>query len=249
MTFEIILIAWFILSGIVFISLLFITAPYGRHTRKGWGPTINNRLGWLIMESPAPIIFLLFFILGEYKTSATALIFLLMWEFHYVYRAFIYPFSLSGKVKRMPVTIMVMAIVFNTLNASLNGYYLFTLSGGYANSWLMSIAFIAGFALFVSGLITTRWADRKLKELRDNSDSGYSIPVGGLYRWVSCPNYLGEIVEWSGWAVATWSISGLAFAVWTAANLIPRARSNHQWYQHQFTDYPSERKALIPKIW
>jgi 3-oxo-5-alpha-steroid 4-dehydrogenase 1 len=33
------------------------------------------------------------------------------------------------------------------------------------------------------------------------------------------------------------------------ANLIPRARSNHKWYLENFSDYPSERKALVPKIW
>ena len=249
MVFNSILIAWFILSGVVFLSLLFLTAPYGRHTRRGWGPTINNRLGWLIMESPAAIVFFVYFILGEYSNSATALVFLVMWEFHYVYRAFIYPFSLRGKYKRMPVAIMGMAIVFNTLNASLNGYYLFTLTGGYPNAWLLSLPFISGLVLFISGLITTRWADRHLRNLRENGETGYSIPKSGLYRWISCPNYLGEIVEWSGWALATWSITGLAFAVWTAANLIPRARSNHQWYHQQFPDYPPVRKALIPKIW
>ena len=63
------------------------------------------------------------------------------------------------------------------------------------------------------------------------------------------PNYLGEIVVWSGWALATWSLPGLAFAVWTIANLAPRARSHHTWYQETFPDYPAERKALVPWMW
>jgi protein-S-isoprenylcysteine O-methyltransferase Ste14 len=70
-----------------------------------------------------------------------------------------------------------------------------------------------------------------------------------LYRWISCPNYLGEIVEWSGWALATWSLPGLAFAVWTAANLAPRAHSHHLWYREHFEDYPPQRKALLPGLW
>ena len=52
------------------------------------------------------------------------------------------------------------------------------------------------------------------------------------------PNYLGEIVEWTGWALATWSLAGLAFAVYTAANLAPRAVANHDWYLSTFDDYP-----------
>ena len=31
-------------------------------------------------------------------------------------------------------------------------------------------------------------------------------------------------------------LGGLAFCVFTAANLIPRARSNHRWYREKFPD-------------
>ena len=67
-----------------------------------------------------------------------------------------------------------------------------------------------------------------------------------MYRHVSCPNYLGEMLEWTGWAVLTWSLAGTAFAVFTAANLVPRAMAIHRWYRDKFPDYPVERKAVIP---
>jgi steroid 5-alpha reductase family enzyme len=103
--------------------------------------------------------------------------------------------------------------------------------------------------LFVAGFIVNRWADLALRSLRKPGETGYRIPYGGLFRHVSCPNYLGEVVEWCGWALATWSLPGLAFAVWTFANLAPRARAHHAWYHSNFEDYPAERKALIPWIW
>ena len=84
--------------------------------------------------------------------------------------------------------------------------------------------------------------------LRAPGESGYKIPRGGLYRWVSCPNYFGELLEWLGWALATWSTAGLAFAVYTAANLVPRALAHHRWYQERFDDYPAERKAVVPLV-
>jgi len=59
-------------------------------------------------------------------------------------------------------------------------------------------------------------------------------------------DYLGEIVEWTGWAVATWSLAGLAFALYTAANLAPRALSHHAWYRARFPEYPPSRRALVP---
>jgi len=74
----------------------------------------------------------------------------------------------------------------------------------------------------------------------------YGVPRGGVFGLVSCANYFGEIVEWFGWAALTWSVAGLSFAVWTAANLIPRAYAHHRWYHHTFAHYPRRRKAIIP---
>lgn len=79
--------------------------------------------------------------------------------------------------------------------------------------------------------------------------TGYQIPHGGMYELVSCPNYLGETIEWIGYAVTTGSIPGAAFAFYTFANLAPRAHQHHQWYKEKFSDYPANRKAYIPYIW
>ena len=65
---------------------------------------------------------------------------------------------------------------------------------------------------------------------------------------MSSPNYLGEMIEWLGWAIMTWSLAGLVFFFWTVANLLPRAVANHKWYKKKFPDYPSDRKAIIPYL-
>jgi protein-S-isoprenylcysteine O-methyltransferase Ste14 len=247
--FNVLIIGWFVLAGVTGVALFFFVAPYGRHMRRGWGPSLGNRLGWLVMELPAPLVFAAAFALGRYRETATVWIFLLMWEAHYVHRAMVYPFGLRGEDKRMPVVVAGVAFVFNTLNGYLNGQYLFALSGGYPTRWLADPRFFAGLAVFLAGYVINRQADRTLRHLRGRGESVYGIPYGGLYRWISCPNYLGEIIEWSGWALATWSPAGLAFVVWTAANLIPRARSHHRWYREHFVEYPRERKALLPGVW
>ena len=236
-------------AAVTALFLLFVAAPYGRHVRRGWGPTMDNRLGWIVMEAPAPLVFALCFMVGEYRNTVTALAFLLMWEAHYIHRSFIYPFGLRGMDKRMPVMIAGTGFLFNALNGYLNGRWLYTFSGGYPNSWLLDPRFVIGLLIFVAGFIINRQADRTLRHMRENGGSGYAVPQGGMYRWISCPNYFGEIIEWIGWAIATWSLAGLAFALWTAANLVPRAYSHHQWYRESFTDYPPERKALVPRLW
>ncbi len=248
--FNILVILSFTLAGGIFISLFFISAPYGRHARMGWGLTVPNWLGWLLMEGPSPLMMIALYLIGAAPKTITTLVFLLMWLAHYAHRAFIYPFETRSKYKRMPVVVMLMGMIFNLGNAYLNGRYLFHFSAGkYSTDWLLDARFIAGAALFVGGYIINRWADRKLRSLRQPGETGYKIPQGGLYRWISCPNYFGEVLEWCGWALATWSLTGLTFAVWTFANLAPRARSHHAWYHSHFPEYPRERKAFIPGIW
>lgn len=242
------LVGWFIVGVVVFGLLFFIAAPYGRHIRRGWGITIDNKLGWVLMEAPAPIVFAVFAFLGD-SVNAVSLAFLVLWEAHYLHRAFIYPFGLRGPAKRMPLVIMSFGFIFNVMNGYLNGRYIFHFSGGYDSSWLVDPRFILGTALFIIGYIINRRADYVLRELRDPGEPGYKISHDRLYRWVSSPNYLGEIIIWTGWALATLSLPGLAFAFWTAANLVPRARAHHAWYHATFPDYPPERKALLPGIW
>jgi len=247
--FDSLLISWFILALVIFIALFYVVAPYGRHTRSGWGPAINNKLGWVIMEAASPIVFALCYIFGNNTSTVTALIFLGLWEAHYLHRAFIYPFGLRSNAKRMPVVIMSSAFLFNAVNGYLNSRYIFTFSGGYANEWLGDPRFAAGLGIFIAGYIINRRADLTLRNLRKPGESGYRIPHCELFRWISCPNYFGEILTWIGWAVATWSLPALAFAMWTAANLVPRSRAHHAWYRKYFPDYPSERRALVPGLW
>ena len=228
------------------VALMFISAPYGRHARSGWGPSMPMRWAWVLMESPAVLGFAAVYFMGGHRFDWAPLVLLGLWQLHYVNRTFVYPLRLQPSDKRTPLAVVAMALCFNCVNAWLNATQVAEL-GGYAVSWLYDPRFIAGVALFVTGRSINMRADAMLIALRAKGE-GYQIPRGGLYRWISCPNYLGEMVEWLGWAVATWSLAGAAFAVFTVANLLPRALTHHRWYQQTFSDYPRGRKAVIPGL-
>ena len=123
------LIAWFVLAVVVFIALFYITAPYGRHTRKGWGPVIGSKSGWLIMESVPPIAFIFLFVFGSNPITMPALVFVGLWEAHYIHRGFVYPFTRKGQGRQIPFLIVVFGLVFNAGNSYLNGRHIFTFSG------------------------------------------------------------------------------------------------------------------------
>jgi hypothetical protein len=236
-----------------FLALRRINAPYGRHSRGGWGPTVPARVGWLVMESPAPLLFAAVYATGAHRGAPVPIALLVLWEIHYVYRAFVYPLLLRPGA-RVPLTVMLLALAFNVLNGWINARWVSSV-GNYPTGWFADPRFLAGVALFAGGLALNAVSDRALRRLRGPAagssgpaGTGYRVPRGGAFEWVSCPNYLGEIVEWTGWAVATWSLPGLAFAAYTTANLAPRAVAHHHWYREHFPDYPRARRALVPFV-
>jgi hypothetical protein len=229
------------------VALLFITAPYGRHERSGWGPTIPNVVGWVVMESPAVVGFAAVFLAGDSAGETVPLLFGAVWMTHYVHRTFIFPFRVRTGGKQMPVVIAALAFTFNVLNAYVVARWISEL-GSYEPSWLRDPRFIVGVTLFAAGLIINVKADSMLIALRRPGETAYRIPRGWLFDYVACPNYLGEIIEWTGFAIATWSLPGLAFALFTAANVGPRAFANWRWYRKTFPEYPADRKALIPFV-
>ncbi len=234
------------MAVVVFILLFYISAPYGKFLRKGWGPSVRSKWAWMIMEAPSPVIMTIFYLWSDQK-NLPQLIFISLWLLHYIHRTFIYPFTQSGSNKSYPLILVFMAFVFNSLNGFINGYGVFHLLS-YDNSWLNSWQFSIGILIFTMGFIVNKTADEKLRRLRDGNREEYVLPRGWLFKYISCPHYFGESIEWGGWALMTWSVPGLVFFIFTIANLFPRAIASHKWYKEKFPDYPVGRKAVIPFI-
>jgi 3-oxo-5-alpha-steroid 4-dehydrogenase 1 len=248
---EYICYGWMALAIVVHITMFFITAPFGRHTSEKWGVSINNKTGWVVMELPSLAIMLYFLFFGMASFQSYAWILFALWIIHYFNRTFIYPFRIKPTPKKMPLFIVLNAIVFNVVNAGLNGYYLAELAtpAQYDISWFTTPSFLAGAALFLCGMAINWKADTILIHLRKPGETGYKIPQGFLFKYISSPNLFGEVVEWTGFALMAWNLPAVTFMVWTFANLVPRAKNHHDWYRRNFPDYPKERKVLFPYLY
>ncbi len=246
--FSILLYIWIAIAIVTFPVLLFVTAPYGRHSTNTWGARIGNRLGWFLMEIPVVIVFSWFFFTGTAAKTIPVYIFYGLFMLHYANRIFIYPFRMKTTGKQMPWIIVILAVFFNIFNGFFNGYWFGYLTPTYDISWLLDPRFIIGVVLFFIGMYINISSDNILLSLRKGKKTGYYIPYGGLFKYISSPNLFGEIIEWMGWAIMSWCIPGFAFAIWTTANLIPRALDHHRWYQRKFKAYPQDRKAIIPTV-
>lgn len=250
--FNAFLLAMSITAVVVFVALYFVTAGYGVFYNKKWGPAIPNKIGWVLMESPVFIVMILLCVFSERSANIVCLIFLILFEIHYFQRSFIFPFLIRGK-SVMPLSVMLMGVVFNVLNAIMQGGWIFYVApeNMYEISWLTSPQFIIGTLVFIAGMLVNIHSDYVIRHLREPGDTKHYLPKKGMFKYVTSANYFGEFMEWIGFAILTWSLSGAVFALWTFANLAPRAAKIYNNYKKEFGDELDTKKVkrIIPFLY
>lgn len=261
---------WAALGVATFPVLFRVSAPYGKLVRDGWGPRVDGRWGWFVQEIVSPVTLTAVYLRGitddddgggfvfddagatgrpidSPRARGWVVLFLALWWAHYVNRAVVYP--LSRRMSDTTLPVVAMAVTFNLINGTLMGAELAHGSAHLARPRLGPLA--GGLALFALGAAVNVSADRALRRLRKSpADTKHYVPRGGLFERVACPHYLGEVTEWIGFALATQTRAGWAFAFWTFANLLPRAVAYRAWYREKFGDkYPKRVRAMIPFVW
>jgi len=250
-TFDIFLIVMAVLAFGVFVALHFFEAGYGYLFDRRYGPPVPNKVGWIVMEAPVFIFMCILWACSNRMWACAPLALFLLFQSHYLQRAFIFPLLMRGHSK-MPLGIVVMGMVFNTLNAMMQGGWIFYVSpAGFYDDWFSKPYIYIGVALFLAGMIVNLHSDYIIRHLRKSGDTRHYIPRGGMFRYVSSANYFGEFTEWVGFAIASWSWAGAVFAWWTFANLAPRAASLYKRYEKEFGAEFTElkRKKIIPFIY
>ena len=231
----------------VFVTLYFVDAGYGKFRSNKWGYSINNKLGWVLMECPALIP--IAYTIVALTPSALAILFMSLYALHYVYRSFIFPALLKGNSK-MPLAITAMGATFNFTNSTLLCASVvafpkesYTDICSYAGNW----NFWLGIVLFFMGMYTHMKADHTIRNLRKPGDTNHYLPKGGLFDYVTSANYFGELLEWTGFAILLCNPAAWMFVWWTAANLVPRAHAINKKYRAEFgNEQVGKRKRVIP---
>ncbi|XP_006835225.1 PREDICTED: 3-oxo-5-alpha-steroid 4-dehydrogenase 2 [Chrysochloris asiatica] len=223
-------------------------AGYGKHleNRMPVGICLPARAAWFLQELPSFVVPAGILALQSYSLFRTPeLVLLGLFCAHYFHRTFIY--SLLTRGRPLPLVFLFKGFIFCFGNGFLQGYYLIY-CGEYSYKWYTDLRFSLGIVLFILGMTINIHSDCILRQLRKPGETTYRIPQGGLFTYVSGANYLGEIIEWFGYALATWSLPGLAFAFFSLSFLGLQAVHHHRFYLKIFKDYPKSRKALIPFI-
>jgi hypothetical protein len=251
-----------ILTGFVtIVALHFLPAPYGRYsTPHGWGVMIPAKIAWFIMESPNIWVSCLLYMFNEQRTISINnyddipnCILLFCFLLHYFHRSIIYPLKMSYVPNSpMPITVMILAFTYCLWNGTNQGLSLLIVSS-YKFEYVYDWKFIIGLIIFFFGMYVNIQSDdillnlKKRSSSQDSTKKQYYIPHGGMFKYVSCANFFGEILEWIGFAIACQSLPAFAFAFYVVANVGPRALEHHKWYLQKFGgEYPRDRKAVIP---
>lgn len=246
-----------ILGVLVFIGLQFITPAYGMTFNNRWGFSVRSNLGWFIMECPVFFtMLLLYFVslaMGIKPFNIVTCVMFFLFQFHYFQRSFIFPLLMRGQSK-MPISLILLGMTFNTFNAIMQGGWLFFFApeDTYPISWFWSPQFIIGTSLFLFGMVVNLHSDRVIRNLRsDVMDNNYYIPHGWMFTKISSANYFGEILEWTGFAILTWSVPGAVFLLWSIANIVPRSKAVYarytQFFGEEFTSL--KRYKIFPYIY
>ncbi|XP_063775829.1 3-oxo-5-alpha-steroid 4-dehydrogenase 2 [Pseudophryne corroboree] len=237
-----------------FVGLLFLfkqltePAGYGKHVQRKaiqLGVLVPAKYGWFIQELPSFLVPLLVTLYNQGCDTVGRQMLFFMFCGHYFQRTFI--FSSLTRGSPLPLRIVLLAVVFCTYNGFLQSHCMIYVAA-YPHDWYKDIRFTSGAIVFFLGMGINVHSDYILRKLRKPSEVTYKIPQGGMFNYVSGANFLGEIVEWFGYAVATWSLPAFAFALFTLCSIGPRAYHHHRFYHQEFKDYPKERRALIPFI-
>ena len=104
-TYYIVMATMAVLATLVFVVLFFLKVGYGYLSNSHWGPVINNKAAWVLMETPSFVFMLLYTVMyarsGSVTGNSNIVLYIIAGLFllHYFQRSFIFPLLMRGKAK------------------------------------------------------------------------------------------------------------------------------------------------------
>ncbi|WWC62087.1 uncharacterized protein I303_104677 [Kwoniella dejecticola CBS 10117] len=202
------------------ITLWHLDAPFGRFSSKTSNLNVNGNIAWAAAELVSPITFATTLLVNPHPPlNYPSRILAGLYFAHYAHRAIVSPLILSPKRSPLHVVVALAMGLFNLFN----GYLVAAGLAFYPPEAEISWKFWIGVAGWAIGFLGNVYHDEVLNDLRrlpgdrlvtsrlsedeDPKAGRYKIPRGGLYKFVSFPNYFSEWIEWTFYALAATSPS------------------------------------------
>lgn len=252
------LLVGFVYAALVFVSSFFGTAAYGGRFgggKRSKGIKLHAKTGWVLMELPGLLVFPIVYFMGKNADQPVPLFFLAIWLIHYTNRALVCPLLMRvqpGSSSSFSLNVVIAGWLTLFLHGYFNAAYITEFGAQYTVEWFSDWRFQTGLGVYLFGFLLNLHSDHILRNLRSKHPSPdeprYKIPYGGFFKWVSCPQYLGEILSFTGFALMTWNLGAVFVLAMTVGNLVPRAIYTHRWFKKNFDEYPASRRAIFPGL-
>ncbi|KAI7862239.1 3-oxo-5-alpha-steroid 4-dehydrogenase-domain-containing protein [Spinellus fusiger] len=216
---------------------------YSKFNRPGKKFQVSSRNGMLVIYTPAFIISLLCLVYAKYQSiniySQLAVFSLCI---HFTKRIYevLSVHRYSGNSSLLD------AMIIST------GYLLLSTQVLY---WVYQVPVesivpsqvMTGFLLFLLGEGINYYHHLLLANLRKDGSKEYKIPTQGLFHYLWCPHYSGEILAL--YSVALMSQNALSFfpLLFSSVYICFRAYSTRLWYMEKFPN-SSKKACLIPNV-
>jgi hypothetical protein len=237
----------FAASCLLVLYVTFRCIPYGKTYTRGssfFKVELPDRFCMITIHLPVLVVFIyahVYFPNGD-LTSVASLLYIV----HYIHRGLIYPWFRRSQSKPWPLETFLYFLVEKFLETTIVGRALiFDSVRHHVALQLFLCVGVIGCAI-VAGV-----HDYKLCGLRKSGDTGYQIPQGLLFKWISGPNYLFELLEWCFfiWFLPI-NIVLATFAALVLVNISGRAEWNHDAYVKRLfkNKYLDDRCPYIPFV-
>ncbi|XP_037082828.1 3-oxo-5-alpha-steroid 4-dehydrogenase 1-like [Pollicipes pollicipes] len=227
------------------VTVVLVGTPPGRwFVRNRFRWPVNNRIGWCLKELPSLLIPIWHLSGQTGPLLRPPLLPLSLFAAHYFQRTFIYPLRMSADSAR-PLPYILMAAAFTTWNGQLQSLAAHRCPADSSDTYTTLHA--VGAVIFVLGAAINIDSDQRLLALRKPGGPRYCVPHGGFFEFVTAANYLGEMIEWWGYALVSWTPAALFFALFTTVYLTGCAAELHEQNKARFgAEYPRERRRIVP---
>ena len=169
----------------------------------------------------------------------------------------VYKETLTKGEKPMPIfvlaTIWVCVSILYTAQVSPMFYR-------YVNGSTEWIAPVIGFVVSIGGIVLEAVADKQKSEQKAKNPK--FVATEGLYKIVRCPNYLGEIIFWTGvfissvtglahwgqWVMAVLAYIAIVFIMFNGAQRLERRQKARLADDPAYAEYASKTPIIIPLV-
>ena len=216
--------------------------PYGKFRTSG---RINSRVGLALAYATPAFVYVALWIEGRGRLETPYhLIVFAAFLFHFARRIFEICYVNSYARPAPLIALLSIAVLYSGAAAVCGFFQVRTVAQP------STLLMVLGGLTFAFGELLNGYHHMLLGRIRAPGAKTYSLPRGGLFRWVASPHYLGEIFSFLGYAMLSDLLPVWGTALVVTAYLSARADSTLEWYRRQMPlQVPSGWRRLVPFVY